>query len=169
MKTRTTNILTILILIWGTTAMAAHLLDLPKLKGLALATCTAPYPKVFCAATTTDNRTYETFAADFQLQYTTKNGQTKTTQITPEIYTNLKGPYNRRNVYGAVLAYGPALPENLRTTTLKNALQSKNNILHELGIPTTATNLKIIITPKNISTNTTPFIINVSNSEPKNQ
>ena len=29
--------------------------------------------------------------------------------MTSELYGRIRGPYNRRNVYGAVMAYGPVL------------------------------------------------------------
>lgn len=56
---------------------------------------------------------FETFAADFSLILKSNNGSETVVPVTPEFYQNLKGPYNRRNVYGAALSYAPRLPEAL--------------------------------------------------------
>jgi hypothetical protein len=46
----------------------------------------------------------------------------------------MHGPYNRRNVYGAALAYGPVLPESLRDPVMRYALCGEAPLLRELGI-----------------------------------
>jgi hypothetical protein len=55
------------------------------------------------------------------------------------LYARLHGPYNRRNVYGAVLAYGPVLQADPRTQPLfeavaRYALCEEAPLLRELGI-----------------------------------
>ena len=146
------------LLVIGFTAMLGELLHLPKLKGLALASQVAPYTKVFGAAQSHETQhPFETFACDFTLSYQTQDGQNHQLSITPEVYQNLAGPYNRRNVYGAILAYGPALPPELRNHTLNRALTSDQSILTELGLPANTTNHLLSITPKNPSLDSTPF------------
>jgi len=145
----------------GCSAMLAELFHLPKLKGLALASQAAPYTKVFGAAKSyEDQRQFETFACDFTLSYTTEGGAQGQLELTPEIYQMLAGPYNRRNIYGAILAYGPALSPELRDHTMRQALSSDQSILNELGIPPGTTNHKLTITPKNPSLDPTPFHLN---------
>ena len=56
----------------------------------------------------------------------------------------LRGPYNRRNVYGAALAFGPALASDERTRPLLEAVLARSlagdaSILAELGIDPRAT------------------------------
>ena len=41
------------------------------------------------------------------VEWTDTAAQFHSVEITPERAQGLRGPYNRRNVYGAVLAYGP--------------------------------------------------------------
>ena len=146
------------LLVIGFTAMLGELLHFPKLKGLALASQVAPYTKVFGAAKSYETqRSFETFACDFTLSYDTTDGQSHKLSLTPEVYQNLAGPYNRRNVYGAILAYGPALPPKLRSHTLNRALTSEQSILSELGLPSGTTNHLLTITPKNPNLDSTPF------------
>ena len=73
-------------------------------RGLGAMTAASPLPFVFSSF-----RDVETFAADFELELTRRNGDRVRHRITPELYAKLDGPYNRRNTYGAVLSYGPAL------------------------------------------------------------
>ena len=74
------------------------------LRGLGAMTAASPLPFVFSSF-----RNVETFAADFEIELTRPNGERVRHRITPELYAKLDGPYNRRNTYGAVLSYGPAL------------------------------------------------------------
>ncbi|MGH9903552.1 MAG: hypothetical protein ACRD68_17235, partial [Pyrinomonadaceae bacterium] len=92
------------------TQMAGDLLGAAWLKGFGAATTTAPAPKVFSAV-----RGLETYSTDFYLEWTDTGGATRSVKVTPEIYSRLRGPYNRRNVYGAALAYGPVLAADRRS------------------------------------------------------
>jgi len=74
------------------------------LRGLGAMTAASPLPFVFSSF-----RGVETFAADFEIELTRPNGERVRHLLTPELYAKLDGPYNRRNTYGAVLSYGPAL------------------------------------------------------------
>ena len=150
MKQRTSNILSALILAVGTTAMLGEILQLPKVKGLALASQIAPFTKVFGSATSyQDQRKFETFAADFTLHFTDENGSRQHLLISPEVYTKIEGPYNRRNVYGATLAYGPALSPTTRKHLLQQALTSEISILDELGIPQGCHSFTLTVSQKN--------------------
>ena len=149
MKTKTSNILCLAILALASSAMLGDMLGSKPLKSIGLATCVAPYTKVFCQAECLETqRRYETFAADFSLSYVTEDGTTETLEISPEVYQKIAGPYNRRNVYGAVIAYGPALPEAMRLATFHYALTDPGIVAKELGIPVDAKGFKIIIKGK---------------------
>jgi len=127
--------------------MVGHILNIKQLKSIGLATCAAPYTKVFCQAECLETqRVYETFAADFSVSYVTKEGNAETLRITPALYQKIKGPYNRRNVYGVVIAYGPALPEAMRLATFRYALEDPGNVARELAIPSDARDFQIHIT-----------------------
>src|SRR6476660_1631201 len=103
----------VLLLALGLLQMAGDVLRLPAIKGLAAATAASPAPKVFSAA-----RGLETYSTRFFLEWTDKTGHFQSLEITPEQTRGLRGPYNRRNVYGAVLAYGPIMATDKRTAAL---------------------------------------------------
>ncbi len=149
MKTKTSNILCLGVLALGSTAMLGHILNIKSLKSVGLATGAAPYTKVFCQAECLNtNLNFETFAADFFIAYRTPEGRGETLKLTPSLYQKIQGPYNRRNVYGAVIAYGPALPETMRLATFKYALTEPGSVAKELGVPADATDFQIIINSK---------------------
>ena len=77
---------------------------LDTLRGIGAMSAASPLPFVFSSF-----RGVETFAADFEIELVRESGTRTRHVITPELYSKLDGPYNRRNTYGAVLAYGPAL------------------------------------------------------------
>src|SRR5271155_1878023 len=94
----------IFLLLLGFLQMAGDIFHIPVLKGVGAATDASPAPKVFSSI-----RGLETFSTQFAVEWKDRSGTPHSLAITPEIYSHLTGPYNRRNVYGAVLAYGPIL------------------------------------------------------------
>jgi hypothetical protein len=98
-------------------------------KGIGAASAASPAPKVFSAV-----RGLETYSTRFFIEWKNQEGVEHSLQLTPEVYSRLRGPYNRRNVYGAALAYGPVLPPELRDPVMKYALCGDAPILRELGI-----------------------------------
>lgn len=127
----------VLLLALGLLQMAGDLLRFPAIKGLAAATAASPVPKVFSAA-----RGLETYSTRFFLEWTDKTGHFQSLEITPERARGLRGPYNRRNVYGAVLAYGPIMQSDTALQPMFNsvshyALCGNAPLLQELGIDTT--------------------------------
>src|SRR5262249_9019819 len=92
------------LLVLGLAQMSGDLTGLAPLKAIAPATAASPAPKVFSAV-----RGLETYSTRFFVQWTDADGSNRFYEITPERYARLRGPYNRRNVYGAALAYGPVL------------------------------------------------------------
>ncbi len=99
------------------------------LKGVAAATAASPAPKVFSSV-----RGLETYSTRFYVEWTDRSGAGHSLHVTPEVYARLRGPYNRRNVYGAALAYGPVLPAELRDPVMRYALCGDAPLLRELGI-----------------------------------
>jgi hypothetical protein len=104
------------------------------LKGVGAATTASPAPKVFTAV-----RGLETYSTRFYLEWRDRAGEEHSVLLTPELYGRIRGPYNRRNVYGAALAYGPVLATDERTQPLFRsvtnfALCGDAPLLRELGI-----------------------------------
>ncbi len=125
------------LLLIGLMQLAGDVLHLPALKALGLATAAAPAPKVFSAV-----RGLETYSTRFYIEWTDKDGHSRSVEITPELNSRLRGPYNRRNVYGAVLAYGPVLVADNRSRPMfesvaNYALCGNAPLLRELGIDPT--------------------------------
>ena len=109
--------------------MAGDALRLPWLKGIGLATGIAPLPKVF-----SDVDGFETFAARFTLVETSEEGVIKRRVITPELYSRLDGPYNRRNAYGAALSYAPRMPEEVWRPVFCYGLSPSGPVRRELDL-----------------------------------
>lgn len=122
----------------GSLQILGHLTGSKTLRGLGLASGIAPYPKVFCEA-----KGYEPFAARFSLIGENKSGATQVIALDAERYSRLTGPYMRRNVYGATLAYAPRLPESLR----QHLFGELTPLLSELGL-SDLKNPRILITAR---------------------
>jgi hypothetical protein len=137
------NTLAILVLIIGSTQMVGYLTGSRALRGIGLASGIAPYTKVFCEA---DG--YEAFAARFRLEGTRPDQSLWSCALDPERYARIKGPYNRRNVHGATLAFAPRLPDDLRSSLISQALAADSDLRRELDIPSDLTDLRVIITPR---------------------
>ncbi|MCB0341869.1 MAG: hypothetical protein H6626_12985 [Pseudobdellovibrionaceae bacterium] len=117
------------------------------LRGLGLATVASPLPLVF-----SHFRGNETFNADFYLKLFKDNHEVYGQKITPKLYSQLLGPYNRRNVFGAVFAYGPYLNQpqerELLNTILKNAFCNNGPLAREFSIDVTFDAVQIVVLSK---------------------
>jgi hypothetical protein len=114
--------------------MAGELARLPPIKAIAAATGAAPAPKVFSAV-----KGLETYSTRFFLEWIDQSSAAHSLELTPAVYARLRGPYNRRNVYGAVLAYGPILMTDPNARPMfdavsRYALCGEAPLLKELGI-----------------------------------
>lgn len=113
-----------------------------QIRGIGAATGSSPLPLVF-----TEVKGVETFASDFFIEFIDTNGVKKEIQITPALYSKLQGPYNRRNVYGAAISYGPILDQNIWESILKYGL-CKKVLLKEMGLPANGSEYTIRIKTK---------------------
>lgn len=128
------NIKCYLLLALGLSQMTADLMGFSLIKGLAAASGASPAPKVFSSV---DG--LETFSSEFFLTWKNKDSTIEKIKLTPEVYSKIKGPYNRRNVYGAAIAYGPILQTNTLSKEMffsvsRFAFCNQATLLHELGI-----------------------------------
>lgn len=134
------NAAAFVILAIGLVQMAGEVFGSRTLRGIGAATAAAPFPKVFC-----DVDGLEAFASTFTLSGETRGGTTFETQITPELYARLAGPYNRRNAYGAALSFAPRLPEPMWRSVAQHGLREGGQLRRELGLPEDATRIRIRI------------------------
>ena len=127
-------ILSVLLVISGLLQMIGYVFNLPDVRGIGFLTVASPLPLVF-----SHFRGYETFALDFDVEVVPEKGDLIRKQITPALYSNLQGPYSRRNVYGAVFAYGPGFAENkeimMRDSVLRYGFCSPGVLLDEFNLP----------------------------------
>lgn len=122
------------LVVLGLAQMTGDVLGLPWLRGLAAATTASPMPKVFSAV-----QGLETYSTRFFVDWTDTAGREHSLELTPDTYAPLRGPYNRRNAFGAVVAYGPLLSSDARTRPMFEAvagyaLCGDAPMLRELGI-----------------------------------
>lgn len=133
---RRANLLSLLLLLVGSAAMIGHLTGNQALKGFGLATAASPLPRVFSNAIHQESGLeFETFSAEVELIYQDKNGETIRIAPTRDLARKLAGPYNRRNAYGAVVCYGPALPGAMQQSALRYALITPGTMRDALGLP----------------------------------
>ena len=124
----------VFLLVLGSLQMLGDLLGLPKVKGAAAATMLSPAPKVFSSV-----KGLETYSTRFTLEWSDIRGELRSLELTPEVCAGLRGPYARRNVLGAALAYGPVLAQDeaarpMLAAVLRHALCGEAPLLEELGI-----------------------------------
>lgn len=134
-----------LLLLLGLLRMAGDAFGSEILFGLGFASAASPGPKVFTVV-----GDMEPFAHRFAVSWDDPAGGSERIVLTPEVYSRLEGPYNRRNVYGAVLAAAPVLLDNSATapmcrSVLRHALTEDASLLRELDLqpPAGATGLRL--------------------------
>ncbi|MBO6936639.1 MAG: hypothetical protein JJ863_16825 [Deltaproteobacteria bacterium] len=120
------------LLILGSLQMVGDVLGVPALVGLGAASHVSPAPKVF---TTIGDA--EPFSASFALELEEEGGNVRHVPLDRAHYERLRGPYNRRNVVGAVVAGGPHLTDNahvgpMMEAAARHALCGHAPILREL-------------------------------------
>lgn len=118
----------------GLLQMGGDLLGLPALKAIGAATGLSPAPKVFSSV-----RGLETYSTRYIVEWRDRTGAAHALELTPEVYDHLRGPYNRRNAYGAALAFGPVLLMDPHTQPMfravsEYALCGRAPLLRELGV-----------------------------------
>lgn len=133
----------IVLLITGSFQMVGYVCDGFILRGIGALSGWAPFPKVFC-----DMDGYEGFSARFFLQGEGMGGEPFEIELTPEVHENLRGPYNRRNVHGAILAGGPRLPQPQGLELMRRALAPGTRLWKELGLPNEVRSLNVRVVPR---------------------
>jgi len=148
------------LLLLGLAQMTGAVLDLPTVKGLAAGTAASPAPKVFSSV-----KGLETFSTAFSLHWTNDAGEARELPLTHEIYPRLQGPYNRRNVWGAMLAYGPVLATEPLTQPMFDdivafGMCAEAPVLRELGVdPSDVNDLHVSYTPREGTVTALPMTI----------
>lgn len=139
----------------ATIKIIATLMGWDKVVGIASMTNLTPAMKVFTA-----HKGYETYSSTFVIEASYADGLSEKKTLTSKVYSHLKGPYNRRNVYGALIAYGPLLAQNPKTKAMydamtKSAFCKEPNILTELTFENKNKIKQVTIFYENANPNTT--------------
>lgn len=117
----------------GALQMLGYLTNIKAVRGMGFATVASPLPLVF-----SHFRGTEPFSSQFYLDIVYQDGRLHSQKINPELYSRLKGPYSRRNVYGAVMAFGPGFQsvdeKQLWTDVMSFGLCHEEGILQDFGI-----------------------------------
>lgn len=143
----------ILVILIGGLQIIGWISGIRQIRSLGAAWCSSPLPIVF-----TEVKGVETFASNFTIRYTVSDSSFER-KITPEVYNKLEGPYNRRNVYGAAISYGPVLPEKLWKSVLNYGI-CNGTLRSEINIPEDAENVNILIQTRTANRNDT-WVLNI--------
>ena len=112
-------------------------------------TSASPLPLVFSVY-----NGVETFSTTFELDLMFKNGTHVQKVIDNKLYSNLKGTYNRKNMYGVIFSHGPFFnTENtlaIRDQILRHGLCSPGKLAHEFGIFDELGHVTIMIRSKTV-------------------
>jgi len=137
----------VLLVIVGCLHTVAYIHNLPNLKGLAFTTNASPLPLVFSAY-----NGIETFSTEFELDITFKNGSKTVEQMDHKLYEKLKGPYNRRNMFGIIFSHGPFFDKpnmiKIREQVLYWAMCQPGQLKKEFGYSGELDRVDIIIKSK---------------------
>jgi len=111
-------ILITLLFILGSMQIIGLIFDSPTIKALSIVSCSSPLPFVF-----TSYNGIETFSTTFELNITTHNHTNIIIHMDHKLYSQLQGPYNRKNVIGVIFSHGPFFKD-------PNMIAIRNQILH---------------------------------------
>lgn len=148
-----------LVILIGSLSMIGTITMLDPVKGIGFMTTASPLPLVFSKF-----RGVENFSSDYYMDVRFKDGETTSFKVTPEIYERAKGPYNRRNPYGAVLAYGPMLNKPneliLRDKVMQYSACGQGTFMREIGISKPIEHINVTVKSKTVAKPVWNFEVN---------
>lgn len=133
------------LLLVGHISIIGKLLNVETIQGLGFITAASPLPLVF-----SNFRGVEGFASQFKVKYQL-NGQEQILAITPKNYQSLKGPYNRRNAFGAAIAGAPMLTAENEKKMVDSVIEyafCREDLKKEFEIPEGAEVTELIVESK---------------------
>ncbi len=136
---KTANVAAVILTAIACLQIVGYLCGSRPLRGIGAALGFAPFPKVF-----SDVDGLETFASSFTLHWRDARGA-HALPITPKLYAQIEGAYNRRNVYGAALSYSPRLPRPLWEAVFCYGFAANGPLRHEFGVSPEAQGIAVTI------------------------
>lgn len=162
------KIFSVLIILIGSLSMIGTLTSIDPIKGIGFMSTASPLPLVFSKF-----RGVENFSSDYYMDVRFRDGETISMKLTPEIYERAGGPYNRRNPYGAVLAYGPMLTKPneiiLRDKVMQYSACGQGTFMREIGITKPIEHINVTVKSKTVAKPVWNFEVNCLNQGVANE
>lgn len=137
-----------LLFLLGAMNMIALIFNNETAKGVAIISTASPLPFVFSAY-----QGIETFSTKFEMDIMLKNGTSQLIPVDHKLCGGLKGPYNRRNVIGAVFSHGPFFKDE-KMILIRDQIFDwgfcKGHLMQEFGIDEPVDKVTINIKSKTI-------------------
>lgn len=156
---RIESIATMLLLALGCLSMLGAILQSDAIKGIGIMSGASPLPLVFSKFKGVEN-----FSSDYYMEVLYQDGTAEKFKVTADIYDRANGPYNRRNPYGAVLAYGPMLTKPheliLRDEIMQYASCGEGSFMREIGLLKPISSINVLVKSKTIAKPEWQFSVN---------
>lgn len=139
----------------GCANIIGFVINSDSIKGFAVATASSPLPLVF-----TSFNGVETFSLDYMI----KINQANPIPLTKQIYSQIDGPYNRRNVYGAMFAYSPffQMPELIKLRDQILSYVVCNNVIKIDSVTEPINTVNVIVRSKTLGFEQAVWMMNVT-------
>jgi hypothetical protein len=141
----------LLLLAIGSLQLIGYGLGISAMRKIGHLSAASPLPLVF-----SHFRGLETFSPRFSILAESDSGERREIPITPEVYSNLGGSYNRRNMYGAVFAFGAVLNQPVEYVMVNSVLSYSlcptgplRQLLEHERLVSPEEKLNVVIRPKN--------------------
>ncbi len=141
----------LLVLAIGSLQLIGYGLGVSAIRKLGQLSAASPLPLVF-----SHFRGLETFSPRFAILAESDSGEAREIPITPEVYSKLDGSYNRRNMYGAVFAFGAVLNQPVEYVMVNSVLSYSlcptgplRRLLEQERLVNPGEQLSVVIQPKN--------------------
>lgn len=131
------NLIIWILLITGCISTFGLTINSHTVKYIGFISGSSPLPLVFSAY-----NGVETFSTEISLHGRFKDGEELNLTMTRELYAKLKGPYNRRNMYGVMFSHGPFFTDpqlvQMRDEVLKHSMcaipgRKSGHLIKEFG------------------------------------
>jgi sterol desaturase/sphingolipid hydroxylase (fatty acid hydroxylase superfamily) len=149
----------IFLLVIGSLSTFGVVYDNNIMKGIGFASSASPNPLVFSAF-----NGVETFSTKFDLKILLKNNTVVNFELDRQYYGKLSGPYNRKNIYGAMFTHGPFFEGDfidMRNKLLKRGICG-GSVGIDFGFGNNIKNVEIEIRSKTINRENDLWVININ-------
>lgn len=154
------HIVLLLIIAIGCMSMFGYVFGMPKVRGIGFASVVSPLPLVFSVY-----NGVETFSTDYTVYVETDNDNF-TMKLNNKMYSQIEGPYNRRNMYGVILSHGPFFDNpnmiQIRQQILHNGICNQGSLAKELGIDGNIKSVHIDVKSKTVGNEDKVWLLDVN-------